>query len=86
MYSPTCVKKESISESELVSGDADFVPAAKVARREGIDFVLDHYKQQQCGPTSQPIGTYHQEVITCPINRIFLKIIGKLQVLSTILT
>jgi len=25
----------------LVSGDADFVPAAKLARREGIDFVLD---------------------------------------------
>ncbi len=25
----------------LVSGDADFVPAAKLARREGIDFILD---------------------------------------------
>jgi uncharacterized LabA/DUF88 family protein len=25
----------------LVAGDADFVPAAKLARREGIDFVLD---------------------------------------------
>lgn len=25
----------------LVSGDSDFVPAAKLARREGIDFVLD---------------------------------------------
>lgn len=25
----------------LFSGDADFVPAAKLARREGIDFVLD---------------------------------------------
>ncbi len=25
----------------LVSGDADFVPAAKLARREGIQFVLD---------------------------------------------
>ena len=25
----------------LISGDSDFVPAAKVARREGIDFVLD---------------------------------------------
>ena len=24
-----------------VAGDADFVPAAKLARREGIDFVLD---------------------------------------------
>ena len=25
----------------LVSGDADFVPAAKLARREGMQFVLD---------------------------------------------
>ena len=25
----------------LVSGDADFVPAAKMARREGVKFVLD---------------------------------------------
>ena len=23
------------------SGDSDFVPAAKLARREGIDFILD---------------------------------------------
>ena len=25
----------------MISGDSDFVPAAKLARREGIDFVLD---------------------------------------------
>ena len=25
----------------LVSGDADFVPAAKLARREGVQFLLD---------------------------------------------
>jgi uncharacterized LabA/DUF88 family protein len=25
----------------LISGDSDFVPAAKLARREGVDFVLD---------------------------------------------
>lgn len=25
----------------LISGDADFVPAAKLARREGVEFVLD---------------------------------------------
>lgn len=28
----------------LFSGDSDFVPAAKLARREGIDFVLDPMK------------------------------------------
>lgn len=25
----------------LVSGDSDFVPAAKLARREGVTFILD---------------------------------------------
>lgn len=33
--------KRLVSQIVLVSGDADFVPAAKLARREGIDFVLD---------------------------------------------
>lgn len=30
----------------LVAGDSDFVPAAKLARREGIDFILDPLWQQ----------------------------------------
>ena len=25
----------------LITGDSDFVPAAKLARREGIDFIVD---------------------------------------------
>lgn len=33
--------KKLVSKIILVSGDSDFVPAAKLARREGIDFVLD---------------------------------------------
>ncbi len=33
--------KQQVRRIILVSGDADFVPAAKLARREGIDFVLD---------------------------------------------
>lgn len=33
--------KKQVNQIVLVSGDADFVPAAKLARREGIDFVLD---------------------------------------------
>ena len=33
--------KKMVEKIVLVSGDADFVPAAKLARREGIDFVLD---------------------------------------------
>lgn len=30
----------------LISGDGDFVPAAKLARREGIDFILDPMYQR----------------------------------------
>ena len=33
--------KGQINQLVLISGDSDFVPAAKLARREGIDFVLD---------------------------------------------
>lgn len=33
--------KKQVDQIVLVSGDADFVPAAKLARREGVDFVLD---------------------------------------------
>ncbi len=35
------VFKGQVNQIVLVSGDADFVPAAKLARREGIDFILD---------------------------------------------
>jgi len=38
--------KEHVDQIVLVSGDADFVPAAKLARREGIDFILDPMWQQ----------------------------------------
>lgn len=33
--------KKQVDQIVLVAGDSDFVPAAKLARREGIDFVLD---------------------------------------------
>ena len=33
--------KKQVDQIVLIAGDADFVPAAKQARREGIDFVLD---------------------------------------------
>ncbi|WP_425534796.1 NYN domain-containing protein [Xanthomonas oryzae] len=33
--------KHQVDQIVLFAGDADFVPAAKLARREGIDFVLD---------------------------------------------
>lgn len=33
--------KKQVQQIILISGDSDFVPAAKLARREGIDFLLD---------------------------------------------
>lgn len=33
--------KQQVSQIVLLAGDSDFVPAAKLARREGMDFVLD---------------------------------------------
>jgi uncharacterized LabA/DUF88 family protein len=33
--------KRQVNQIVLMSGDSDFVPAAKLARREGIDFILD---------------------------------------------
>lgn len=33
--------KKQVDQIVLIAGDSDFVPAAKLARREGIDIVLD---------------------------------------------
>ena len=33
--------KKQVTKIVLIAGDSDFVPAAKLARREGIDFVLN---------------------------------------------
>lgn len=37
--------KKQVDQIILISGDSDFVPAAKLARREGIDFILDPMRQ-----------------------------------------
>lgn len=33
--------KKQVDQIILIAGDSDFMPAAKLARREGIDFILD---------------------------------------------
>lgn len=38
--------KKQVDTIILVAGDSDFVPAAKLARREGIEFILDPLWQQ----------------------------------------
>lgn len=55
--------KQQVDQMVLIAGDADFVPAAKLARREGIDFILDPMWQ------SVPIGLMeHVDGLrsTCP--------------------
>lgn len=37
----TLTLKQQVDTIILVTGDSDFVPAAKVARREGVEFILD---------------------------------------------
>lgn len=37
--------KKQVDRIILISGDSDFVPAAKQARREGVDFILDPLDQ-----------------------------------------
>lgn len=37
----TLAFKEQVQQIILIAGDSDFVPAAKFARREGVDFILD---------------------------------------------
>lgn len=37
--------KKQVAQIVLIAGDSDFVPAAKHARREGIDFILDPMRQ-----------------------------------------
>lgn len=37
----TFAYKKLVDQIVLISGDSDFVPAAKLARTEGIDFILD---------------------------------------------
>jgi len=38
--------KKQADTIKLVTGDSDFVPAAKLARREGVEFILDPMWQQ----------------------------------------
>ena len=38
--------EKNVDQIILVAGDSDFVPAAKLARRKGIDFILDPFDQR----------------------------------------
>ena len=52
--------KQQVDQIVLISGDSDFVPAAKLARREGIDVVLD-----SLGATIKPELSEHIDGLRC---------------------
>jgi uncharacterized LabA/DUF88 family protein len=70
--------KRQVDQIVLIAGDADFVPAAKQARREGIDFILDPMWQHispnlnehidglrsTCPPQPKGQQTAHQVIAT----------------------
>lgn len=64
--------KRFVDKIVLIAGDSDFVPAAKLARREGIDFVLDPMHTEHIEPNLyehidglKSIPLYHQKEKEC---------------------
>ena len=55
--------KRQVDQIVLIAGDADFVPAAKLARREGIDFILDPMWRSIPQTLNEHIDGLHS---TCP--------------------
>lgn len=55
----------------LISGDSDFVPAAKVARREGVDFILDSMGQSVSDDLFLHIDgfkSYYKQFVSSPVD------------------
>lgn len=50
--------KKQINQIVLISGDSDFVPIAKLARREGIDFLLDSMGQTVSSDLSEHVDGF----------------------------
>ena len=56
--------KKQVDQIVLISGDSDFVSAAKLARREGIDFVLDPLG----APIKDDLFEHIDGLRTCDVN------------------
>ena len=61
--------KRLVDQIVLIAGDSDFVPAAKHARREGIDFVLDPMWHTIKPSLNEHIDGLHSCVDKPPANR-----------------
>ena len=60
--------KKQVTRIILISGDSDFVPAAKLARREGIDFILDPMGAKISHDLSEHIDGIRSKVKHDPIH------------------
>lgn len=58
-----------VSRIILISGDSDFVPAAKAARRKGIDFILDPMGNEISGDLLEHIDGKESFLKKDPQNR-----------------
>jgi uncharacterized protein (TIGR00288 family) len=52
----------------LIAGDSDFLPAVKMARKHGIDFILDSMKQYP-----KKTMQLHVDGIECYVNQLYTK-------------
>lgn len=60
----TLAHKRLVTRIVLIAGDSDFIPAAKLARREGIDFILDPMWNHIVGDLDEHIdGTHTPDII-----------------------
>ena len=60
--------KRQVSQIILISGDSDFVPAAKHARREGIDFFSSRRRHTRSSSLNEHIDGLHSCVAKPPFN------------------
>ncbi|WP_231957968.1 NYN domain-containing protein [Arcanobacterium haemolyticum] len=62
-------ESDVVNQIVMISGDSDFVPAAKLARRAGIDFLLDPMWSEQISDSlSEHIDGTRQCVLRPPLS------------------
>lgn len=61
--------KNQVDRIILISGESDFVPAAKQARREGIDFILDPMRSPIKEDLYEHIDGIRTKAPKLPINK-----------------
>lgn len=58
-------ERQTVNQIVMITGDSDFVPAAKHARREGIDFILD----PMWAPIAKSLSEHVDGIRQCVFNK-----------------